>query len=314
VNSGPERDRRRSRRLAWAAWVVVCVVWGTTYVGIKVSLETLPPFVMSGTRHVLAGLVTAGVLAARGRALPPRAAWGPLAVLGFFMILLGNGGVVWGEQFVPSGLTAVLLGTSAFWMIAVNAMLPDAEGMRARQWLGLAVGLAGIGLLVWPDIVQGGARGRGFAIGVVSLQVACAAWAIGSAYTRRHVLPGDVLGSAAVQMLLGGVMMLLVGGALGEWGPIVVTPRTLAAWAYLTIVGSVIGFAAFSYALQHLPIAVVSLYTYVNPIIAVWLGTLLLGEPFDARMLVAVAVIALGMLLVGSVGSSTRSRPVDAAR
>jgi drug/metabolite transporter (DMT)-like permease len=215
------------------------------------------------------------------------------------MLVLGNGGVVWGEQFVPSGLTAVLIGTSPFWMVSVDAIVTPGPQMHVRQWLGLLVGFAGIVILVWPDIAAGGAGGRGLALGVLSLQVACAGWAIGSSYTRRHVMPRDVLGSAALQMLFGGLLMLLAGGAMGEWSRVAFTSRTGVALVYLTVAGSVVAFAAYSYALQHLDVAIVSLYTYINPVIAVALGTIVLGEAFHARMLVAAAVIVAGVLIVG---------------
>jgi drug/metabolite transporter (DMT)-like permease len=254
---------------------------------------------MGGLRYSVAGAVLAVIVLLRGRALPPPAVWGRLAVISFFMLVLGNGGVVWGEQFVPSGLTAVLIGTSPFWMVSVDAMVTPGRQMHIRQWLGLAVGFAGIVILVWPDIAAGGAGGRGFALGVLSLQVACAGWAIGSSYTRRHVMPRDVLGSAALQMLFGGLLMLLAGGAMGEWPRIGFTLRTGLALGYLTVAGSVVAFAAYSYALQHLEVAIVSLYTYVNPIIAVALGTIVLGEAFHMRMLVAAGVIVAGVLIVG---------------
>lgn len=284
---------------AWLAWVAVCLIWGTTYLGIKIALETIPPFVMGGLRYSVAGVVLSILVLLRGRRLPPLADWGRLAVISFFMLVLGNGGVVWGEQFVPSGLTAVLIGTSPFWMVSVDAMVTPGRQMHLRQWLGLTIGFAGIVILVWPDIAAGGTGGRGFALGVLSLQVACAGWAIGSSYTRRHVLPRDVLGSAALQMLFGGLLMLLAGGAMGEWPRIGFTTRTSLALGYLTAAGSVVAFAAYSYALQHLDVAIVSLYTYVNPVIAVALGTLVLGEPFHSRMLVAAGVIVTGVLIVG---------------
>jgi len=287
------------RRRAWIAWIAVCVIWGTTYLAIKVGLETIPPFLMGGLRYIAGGSILATLLVARGRRLPPLATWGRLAVLGFFMLFLGNGGVVWGEQFVPSGLTAVLIGTSPFWMVSVDAMMTEGTPLHARQWVGLGVGFAGILLLVWPDIVRGGTSGRGFALGVVALQIACAGWAIGSAYTRRHVMPRDVLGSAALQMFCGGLFMLTAGTILGEWRGFTLTPRTATALAYLAVAGSVVAFAAYSYALQHLEVAIVSLYTYVNPIIAVALGTLVLGEAFHLRMIAAAAVIIGGVVIVG---------------
>jgi drug/metabolite transporter (DMT)-like permease len=285
-------------RLAWIAWSAVCLIWGTTYLAIKVALDTVPPFLMGGLRYSIGGVILAGLLRLRGHALP-LSEWRTLAVLAVFMLLIGNGGVVWGEQFVSSGLTAVLIATSPFWMVGVDALVTRGGRLRARQWIGLLIGFLGIVLLVWPDIATSGRAGWGVVAGLVSVQCACAGWAIGSSYTRRHVVPKDVLGSAAMQMLFGGVYMLVVGSLLGEWRGLSFTPRTSVALAYLSIAGSVVAFAAYSYALQHLEIAVVSLYTYVNPVIAVALGTILLGEPFHARMLIAGTVIVVGIVAVG---------------
>jgi drug/metabolite transporter (DMT)-like permease len=283
----------------YLAWVAVCLIWGTTYLGIKIALETIPPFLMGGIRYTTSGLVLAAWLLARGRRLPATREWGRLVVLGFFMLMLGNGGVVWGEQFVPSGLTAVLIGTSPFWMVSVDAMLTGGRQLHAREWVGLSIGFAGIVLLVWPDITAGGMVGRNFGMGVVAIQVACAGWAVGSAYTRRHVMPKDVMGAAALQMFFGGLFMLAAATISGEWPDLAFNSRTTAALVYLTLVGALIAFAAYSYALKHLDMAIVSLYSYVNPIIAVALGSLILGEPFNARMAVAIAIIAAGVMVVG---------------
>ncbi len=284
------------------AWAAVCVIWGTTYVAVKVALDTVPPFLMGGLRNITAGAILAGWLAWRRRPLPARSAWGRLAVLGFFMFLIGNGGVVWGTQFVPSGLAAVLIGTSPFWMVGVEALVAGGAIVQVRQWTGLALGFAGIVMLVWPDIAAGGPLGRDFAWGVVALQVACVGWAVGSSYTRRHVMPADVLGSAAAQMLAGGVFLLALGTAAGEWPRLSFTAVTAAMMLYLTLAGSVVAFAAYSYALRHLDVATVSLYTYINPVIAVALGTILLGEPFHTRMVIAAVMILGGTLVVGPPG------------
>jgi len=286
---------------AYLAWAAVCLIWGTTYLGIKIALETIPPFLMGGIRYTTSGLVLAAWLLARGRRLPAWGDWGRLAVLGFFMLMLGNGGVVWGEQFLSSGLTAVLIGTSPFWMVSVDAMLTGGRQLGLREWLGLLIGFGGIVMLVWPDITAGGAGGRNFALGVLAVQIACAGWAIGSAYTRRHVMPQDVLGSAALQMFFGGLFMLTAGTFAGEWGRLAFNTRTTAALVYLTLVGAVIAFAAFSYALKHLDMAIVSLYSYINPVIAVALGTIILGEPFNTRMAMAIGIIAIGVMVVAPV-------------
>jgi drug/metabolite transporter (DMT)-like permease len=189
---------------------------------------------------------------------------------------------------------------SPFWMTGLDAMMRDGKQLFRRQWIGLAVGLAGIAILVWPDITSGGARGRSVALGVIALQVACAGWAVGSLYTRRRVMPGHIFSAAAAQMLAGGVFMLAAGTVAGEWSDLGFNRSTTLALAYLVVVGSVIAFAAYSYALQHLDVAIVSLYTYVNPVIAVALGTVVLDEPFHLRMLAAAAVIVAGILTVGS--------------
>lgn len=288
------------RRNAWIAFIAVCVIWGTTYLAIKVALETIPPFLMGGIRYVIAGTVLGGILVARGEKLPPLAEWGSLAWLGFLMIGLGNGGVNWAEQYLASGITAVVIATSPFWMVAVDAMLPGGEKFSTRKILGLSIGFGGIVLLVWPDITLAGADGRMVLLGILALQIACAGWAVASSYTKRHAMSRNVLVIAAVQMFFGGLFMTLVGTVTGEWATISFTPRTTSALLYLIVAGSLVAFAAYSYALRHLPITTVSLYTYVNPVIAVALGTLLLGEPFRLSMVVAAGIIVAGILVVRS--------------
>ena len=171
--------------------------------------------------------------------------------------------------------------------------------LHARQWIGLTVGFVGILVLVWPDLMAGGQARSGMVWGVVAMQLACAGWSVGSAYTRRHVMPADVLGAAAMQMLFGGIFMLAVGTIHDEWGRLAFNTKTSLAFTYLTIAGSIVAFAAYSYALRHMDVAIVSLYTYINPVIAVVLGAMVLGEPLGWRMFVAAGLIAAGVLVVG---------------
>lgn len=288
------------RRNAWIAFIAVCVIWGTTYLAIKVALETIPPFLMGGIRYVIAGVLLSSILIARGEKLPPPAEWGRLALLGFLMITLGNGGVNWGEQYLASGITAVVIATSPFWMVAVDAFFPGGEKLSLRKFIGLAVGFSGIVLLVWPDLTLEGANGRQVLLGVLALQIACLGWSISSSYTKRHAVNRSVLSVAAVQMFCGGFFMMAIGTVSGEWSVISLTPRTASALVYLIVAGSLVAFAAYSYALRHLPISTVSLYTYVNPVIAVALGTLLLGEPFRLSMVLAALVIVIGIVIVRS--------------
>lgn len=292
-----------STRRAYLAWVFVCLVWGTTYLAIRIALETIPPMLMAGLRYVTAGLILTVTLRLRGERMPERDAWRSLVVLGILLIGFGNGGVVWAEQTVTSGLTAVLVATSPFWMVGIDALTPHGEPLTLRKTVGLIIGFVGIILLVWPELGVGGG-GRAFLGGVMAAQVACVGWAIGSTYARRrghtHARNENVLVTAAFEMLFGGAFMLLAGVARGEAHWIAFTPRTGGALAYLIVAGAIGGFTAYAYALKHLPIATVSLYAYVNPVIAVVLGTLILKEPFNARIGVAAAVVLGGMALVRS--------------
>jgi drug/metabolite transporter (DMT)-like permease len=288
----------RQKHVAYLAWIAVCIIWGTTYFGIRVSLETMPPALMGGLRWVIAGVLLSLYVVLRGGRLPPRSSWGGIALLGFLMLGLGNGGVVVAEQWIPSGLAAVLVATSPFWMAAVEAALPDGERLRAKVAAGLLVGFSGIIVLLWPDLTLGSGGDRRFLAGVIALQIATLGWSLGSAYSRRHARTDNVLGTTALQMLAGGLMMTAAGTALGEWTHLSFTARTAVALAYLSTIGAIGGFVAYTYALRHLPISFVSLYAYINPVIAVTLGVLLLGEPFDSRMAAAAALVFAGVAIV----------------
>ena len=285
-------------KLAYLAFLVVCVVWGTTYLAIRVALETVPVFLVAGLRWFTAGILLAAVLVASGRKLPGRALWGPLLLLGFLMNVLGNGFVVWAEQYVASGLTAVVIATVPFWSVLIEAMLPKGERFSMRALAGLAIGFVGIVVLVWPDLTVGGSGGRAFVGGVIGVQVACAAWAAGTSYTKRHRVGDDPFATSAVQMIFSGLILLTLATATGEWSALSFTPRTLAAMAYLTVAGSLVTYTAYIYAIKHLPLSTVALYAYINPIIAVVLGALLLGEPFSPRIIVAAAMVLVGMAIV----------------
>src|SRR5439155_8989042 len=257
-------------RRAYLAWIAVCLIWGTTYLGIRVALETIPPFLMGAWRWIVAGVLIIAILAVRGERLPPVRLWGSLALLGILLIGFGNGGVVWAERTVPSGLTALLIAMSPFWMVGIEAFMPDGDPLTVRRFAGLLIGFAGIVVLVWPEIRVGGTDG--FISGVIAAQLACLGWAVGSTYARRHGREENVLATAAFEMLFGGVVMLAVALVRHEQAALTFTVRTAAALAYLTFVGAVAGFSAYAYALKHLPVATVSLYAYVNPVIAVLLG------------------------------------------
>ena len=288
----------KERRLAWFAWIAVCLIWGTTYLGIRVSLETMPPMLMGGLRWTFAGGALAAYMATRGERLPGRADWGSTLLLGFLMLVLGNGGVVWAEMYVPSGLAAVVIASSPFWMAGVEALRRDGERLTWNTAVGFLVGLSGIVVLIWPELWHGGAAGRAFIYGMIALQIACLGWAIGSSYSKRHARQANIFSATAAQMLAGGAMMLLIGTARGEWSGLAFSTRSTTAFIYLSTVGAIGGFVAYTYALRHLPVSLVSLYAYINPIIAVALGVAVLDEPFTARMAIAAALVFGGVAIV----------------
>ena len=297
-------------RSAYVAWIAVCVIWGTTYLGIRLALEAVPPMLMGGFRWTIAGGLLAAFVLARGQRLPGVALWPSLALQGLLMLGFGNGFVNWAEQHVPSGLAAVTLATSPFWMSGVEALRKDGERLSRGALWGLILGFSGILVLVWPDLQLGNAAGLQFTLGVIALQAACLGWAIGSSYSKRHPHGSSVIAATAVQMLFGGLMMLLAGTLVGEWPRVHLEGRGLWALVYLLFVGSIGGFVSYVYALQHLPVATVSLYAYANPLIAVALGALVLGEPFTARTVVAMSIVFAAMALVRTRRPAPHTAPV----
>jgi drug/metabolite transporter (DMT)-like permease len=283
-------------RRAYLAWIVVCLVWGTTYLAIRIALETIPPLLMAAFRWIAAGTLLIGLLKARGAQFPTPRSWPGLAALGVLLLGFGNGGVVWAEQTVPSGLAAVLAATTPFWLVGVDAVLPGGGALTRRHLLGLIIGFFGTVTLVWPEIDAAG--GRAFLGGVVATQIAGFGWAVGSAYARRRGHRENVLAAAALEMLFGGVALLAAGLMMREWTALAFNVRTTAALLYLILFGSIAGFSAFLYALKHLPLATVSLYSYINPVIAVALGALVLKEAVGARMVVAGAIVLAAVAIV----------------
>ena len=303
-------------RLAYVAWVAICVIWGTTYLAIRVGLGAFPPGLLGAFRWLVAGALLAIVTRLRGEGLPPPSRWRDPAIQGVLLLGFGNGCVNWAEQYVPSGLAAVIIATVPFFMTGVEALFADGERITGSALAGLGVGFAGILILVWPDLHVVDSTGTRFIAGIVALQIACLGWAVGSSYSKRHKHPNEsVLGITAMQMLCGGVALLAIGLASGEWPLVHPTVTGVSALVYLTVAGSLVGFVSYIYALQHLPVTLVSLYAYINPLIAVVLGAVLLGEPFSLRTVIAMSVVFLGIGLVRlGPAPAGRLRPTSATR
>ncbi|MEW5926699.1 MAG: drug/metabolite exporter YedA [Gemmatimonadota bacterium] len=290
-----------SRAQVVAAFAAVYVVWGSTYLAILFAIETIPPFLMAGARFLVSGAALYAWTRSRGAPRPTRANWRAAAVVGAFLLVGGNGGVVWAEQRVPSGLAALLVATVPLWMVLLDWWRGGGARPRGRTWAGIAVGFLGLGILVGPAELLGGGAADPLGAGVLVL--ASVLWAIGSVYSRRAALPESPFQATAMEMLAGGALLVLVGSAAGEWGrldPAAVSGRSLLALAYLVVFGSCVGFTAYIWLLRHVEVAKVSTYAYVNPVVAVFLGWLLAGEPVTARTLAAAAVIVVAVAFITS--------------
>jgi drug/metabolite transporter (DMT)-like permease len=216
--------------------------------------------------------------------------------------------VIVAEQWVPSGIAAVVIATTPFWMAIVEALTPGGERFSRRALTGMCIGFGGIVLLLWPGLMAGGTPGRNFAVGLLALQLAEVGWAVGTSYSKRHAPGENALGAAAMQMCFGGAMMLTVATLRGEWAMLTFSARSAAAELYLVLAGSLVAYPAYVYALKHLPVSTVSLYAYINPVIAVLLGALLLGEPFGLRIVVASALVLAGVAVVRAWGTGATAR------
>ena len=264
---------------------------------IRIALETIPPTLIGGLRFLAAGVVLCVLVRIHGDRLPPPREWPRQAFFGMLLLAVGNGCVVWSERWIPSGIAAVGVAALPFWMAGTEAAL-GGERLSSRTLLGLATGFCGIVVLIWPSLFDTAVDGQWFGLGVLLVQCACIGWAVGSSLSKRTKASTSIVGVSALQQLFAGVMMLAVGTALGEWHALTVTARTVMAEMYLIVFGSLIAYSAYLYALDHLPIATVSLYAYVNPIIAVLLGSIVGGEPFTLRVVAAAGLVLAGVTIV----------------
>jgi drug/metabolite transporter (DMT)-like permease len=287
------------RALLILAFAALYVFWGTTYLGIRVAVETLPPFLMASVRFSLAGLLVLGGLRLRGplprvRAVELRSC----AVVAGLLLFGANGLVVWAETRVPSGLAALLVATSPLWMVLFDWLWRRAAPPTLGQVLGLALGFAGLLVLQWPT--GAGATGVDL-LHAGALVLASVLWSFGSIWAKDAPLPESPLVTTALEMLCAGALLLLaalISGEPARLQPAAISTRSLLAVGYLILFGSIAGFSAFVYIFRHTSAALASTYCYVNPVIAVLLGWLLLGEAVSARTIAGAAVILAGVILV----------------
>lgn len=277
------------------AFAAVYVIWGSTYLAIRFGVETIPPFLMAGVRHLTAGVLLYAWLRVRGTPAPERRHWGPAAAVGGLLLLGGNGLVTWAEQRVPSGLAALIVACVPIWMTVLDG-IQNRRRPHGTVILGLLAGLAGLAFLVAPGKFAGGTHID--LVGAGALLAASFLWATGSLYARTAKLPSSALMATAMEMIAGGAILFGASTLLGEWQGFSiadVSSRSLLALVYLIVAGSLLGFTAYIFVLGATTPARVSTYAYVNPVVAVFLGWFLAGESVTPRM--AIAALAI----VGSV-------------
>ncbi len=281
-----------------AAFAAIYTIWGSTYLAIKIAIETIPPFLMAGSRFLVAGTLLYSLVRLRGAEKPTAAQWRSAALVGPLMFLGGNGALTWAEQKVPSGLAAVLLSIIPLWMVLLHH-LELRRPLGRRLILGLALGLAGIAVLVGPRALLGG--GRVLPAGAIVLLLGSVSWAVGSLRSRRAAMPKSSLLAASMEMLTGGAGLLVLGFVTDEGHSMAHTATSgasLLAVGYLVCFGSLLGFTSYRWLLSVTSPSRVATYAYVNPIIAVLIGWALGREPLTARVLVALGVIVTAVAII----------------
>jgi drug/metabolite transporter (DMT)-like permease len=273
-----------------AAFVVLCIVWGSTYLAIRIGVAELPPALFAGVRFLIAGGILLGAARLLRRPLPARRRdWATNIVVGFLLLFCGNGLVVWAEQFTPSGVAAIFVVTVTLWLALFDTLIPGSTARPTwRQVVGLLVGFSGTLLLVGDDL--GALRDADWR-GPGALTLASAFWALGSVFSARRPSEASPEINSALQMLTGGLVLTLLGSVLGEWSAVRLSARGVGALAYLIVFGSLVGYSSYVYVLRHMAPTVVGTYSYVNTVVAVLLGWLVLAEPITQRTLLATAIV-----------------------
>lgn len=303
-NSRSNPPASASRGAVILAFAIVYLVWGSTYLGIRVAIETMPPVLMAGMRFVISGVVVFTFLILRGAKWPTLKEWREQAVAGAFLLLGGNALVSWAEQKTPSGITALILGASPLMMVFLDWIRPGGRRPTLGLCLGVGMGIAGVGILLGPEAIPANQRPPALYSGAIIFSSLC--WWIGSLYSKHLKSGTPPLMGAAMQMLTGSILILLVGLMLGEGSAVRLASFSTPSWiafTYLVVVGSIVTYPVYVWLLGHSTPAKVSTYAYVNPVVAVFLGWAILGEPMNLRIILA-AIVIIGAVAIITVGRS----------
>jgi len=288
-------DKEKNTR-AYIALFSIYIIWGTTYLAIRIGVESLPPVLFTGLRWIVAGPLLLIILLLRKYKLPNKNDLLHLGISGLLLLGGGNGLVVFAEQWVPSGLTALLITTVPFWVVGIDAIIPQGKKINPTILLGLLLGLVGVGIIFGEDFVR--LFDPSYFSGIIGLMFAVFFWSVGTLYSKYKKISVHPLMGAATQMIIAGIVITALGLILGEGSKFHFTNSSFYSYLYLVIVGSLIGYGSYVYAIAHLPVSLVATYAYVNPVIALFLGWLVLDEKISMWVILAAVVILIGVTLV----------------
>ncbi len=292
-------SKHAPRWLVILSFAAIYLIWGSTYLGIGLAVQSMPPHIMAAIRFLISGAVLYAFMRWRGVAAPKWNHWRSALIIGIFLLGLGNGSVAWAETMIPTGLAALMIAITPLWMVLMEALRPGGHKPHGGIFIGITLGLAGMLLLIGPAAL-GFERPLNL-LGVAIILSASLSWAFGSIYSRHAQLPESPLLLTGMEMLLGGVFLLGMSVVFGEWNEFHFAQVTTISWlalAYLILIGSFLGFSAYVFLLQVSTPAKVSTYAYVNPVVAVFLGWALNGEQITPITFVASAVIVVGVAII----------------
>jgi drug/metabolite transporter (DMT)-like permease len=304
-----DERRHASRAQILAAFASIYLIWGSTYLAIRYAVQTIPPFLMGGIRFLVSGAMLYAWARYRGADRPTRIHWRNAVIAGGFLLLGGNGAVVWAEQFVPSGLTALLVSILPFWLVIIEWIRPPRTRPHGAVLVGLILGFIGIIVLVGPANLGG--HGDMRPIGALVLILGSLSWAIGSFYSRDAELPKSGLLTTGMEMLGGGALLLIVAtlsGELSQFDIHRISRPSAIGLIYLITFGSLIGFTSYIWLLDKVSPARLGTYAYVNPVVAVILGWAIAGERLSPRTVIAAAIVICAVALITTARSSAAAQ------
>lgn len=305
--------KKSSTFLAYGSLAAVCVIWGTTYLGLRIGVTQFPPFLFSFLRFLIAGPLLLGFMLTVGKAAwPDRKTLFNQAVSGFFMVTLGISVVGWAEVYISSGLAAIICSCMPIWAMIINVVVTKDEQPNWMILLGLAAGITGIVIIFGEHLAE--FSDANYTAGIVVTFLANLSWAIGSIWMKKKSQAGNPFLNAGLQMTFGMLFIIPLTLLLDDYSSLTWAPSLIYALLYMALIGSVAAYACYAYAIKHLPMTLVSLYAYINPIVAVVLGWLILDEKLNLRMGIAILITLAGIFIVNKGYQAQGSRKTSPAK